>query len=190
MKNHDKCCCEVGPVGPQGVQGMQGVQGPQGATGPTGAQGFEGLQGVQDPQGIQGPKGECVESDGKCNCPVEYAEVFSILNQLLAASPGSNLAGQTCLLENTIVSTSKIDVSQAGVNGKVIINRAGWYDVATGICGALNPISSPLPCWTLSLFKNGFLVSGSTFANQTISPEQKSNEIVADVFVHFNAGDD
>lgn len=111
------------------------------------------------------------------------------MNQLLAASPGSNLAGQTCLLENTIVSTSKIDVSQAGVNGKVIINRAGWYDVATGICGALNPISSPLPCWTLSLFKNGFLVSGSTFANQTISPEQKSNEIVADVFVHFNAGD-
>jgi len=39
------------------------------------------------------------------------------------------------------------------------------------------------------LFKNGVYVPGSTFANQTISPEQKSNEIVADVFVHFDKGD-
>lgn len=33
------------------------------------------------------------------------------------------------------------------------------------------------------------IVPGSTFANMTLSPEQKANEIVADVFVHFNAGD-
>jgi hypothetical protein len=71
----------------------------------------------------------------------------------------------------------------------LVINRAGWYDVATGMCGALNPIPSPLPVWTLSLFKNGAIVPGSTFANMTLSPEQQSNEVNADVFVHFNVGD-
>ena len=57
------------------------------------------------------------------------------------------------------------------------------------MCGALNPVESPLKVWTLSLFRNGVIVAGSTFANMTLSPEQKANEIVADVFVHFDAGD-
>lgn len=124
----------------------------------------------------------------KCHSP-EFAEVFSTLTQTLAASPGPNLPGQIVLLENTIFSTSDIDVSQAASTGKVVVNKAGWYDVYTGLCGSLNPISSPLPVWTLSLFKNGVIVPGSTFANMTLSPEQKANEIVADVFVHFDKGD-
>lgn len=57
------------------------------------------------------------------------------------------------------------------------------------MCGSLNPVESPLKVWTLSLFRNGVYVPGSTFANMTLSPEQKANEIVADVFVHFDAGD-
>lgn len=131
----------------------------------------------------------CDEDDkGKC-CEPEFAEVFSVLAQTLASSPAPLVAGQSVILENTIHSTANIDVSMAGSNGQITINKAGWYDVAMGICGYLNPISSPLPCWTLSLFKNGVYVLGSTFANQTISPEQKSNEIVADVFVHFSKGD-
>lgn len=128
-----------------------------------------------------------------CNCPFgansEFAEVYSTQPQDLAASPGLLMPGQVVLLENTIFATPNIDVSQAAVNGKITVNKAGWYDIATGICGALNPISSPLPCWTLSLFLNGVYVPGSTFANQTISPEQKANEIVADVFLHLNKGD-
>ena len=119
----------------------------------------------------------------------EFAEVYSSVAQTLLASPGPNLPGQVALLENTIYNTANIDVSQASSNGKITINKAGWYNVATGFCGALNPISSPLPVWTLSLFKNGLLVPGSTFANMTLSPEQKSNEIVADVLAHFDAGD-
>lgn len=131
--------------------------------------------------GGQDPKPHC--------CDVEFAEVYSITNQLLSASPGANLPGQTTILENVIYSTSGIDVSQSSITGVITVNKAGWYDVATGICAALNPIASPLPVWTLSLFKNGVIVPGSTFANMTLSPEQKSNEIVADVFVHFNTGD-
>ena len=177
-----------GPIGPQGVPGNNGLQGQPGQPGQNGAQGPMGPQGAQGLQGIQGVPGDCVMCKAE-EAAAEFAEVYSVATQTLAASPGLNQAGQVVLLENTIFATANIDVSQAAINGKIKINKAGWYDVYTGICGYLNPIASPLPCWTLSLFKNGVYVAGSTFANQTISPEQKSNEIVADVFVHFDAGD-
>lgn len=129
----------------------------------------------------------------ECDCPFgvnsEFAEVYSSLPQNLAPSPGANLPGQTALFENVVFSTANIDVSQSSVSGKISINKAGWYDVASGMSGALNPIPSPLPVWTMSLFKNGVIVPGSTFANLTLSPEQKANEVTADVFVHFNKGD-
>lgn len=205
------CKCCPGPTGPQGPQGVpgigiQGAIGPQGIPGRDGRDGVDGkdgkngVDGIRGPmgekgepgqpgsQGIQGIPGNCIECPCHCDEP-EFAEVFSKTNQNLAASPGLNLPGQVVILENTVFATANIDVSNAGINGKIIINKAGWYDVATGICGYLNVIASPLPCWTLSLFRNGIYVPGSTFANQTISPEQKSNEIVADVFVHFNKGD-
>lgn len=180
-----------GIPGPQGPMGLQGPLGPQGNQGNQGQNGLQGPMGSQGPQGLQGPQGipgDCVECPCHCDEP-EFAEVYSATVQTLSASPGLMLPGQVVILENTIYATPNIDVSNASINGKIMINKAGWYDVYTGICGFLNPIASPLPCWTLSLFKNGIYVPGSTFANQTISPEQKSNEIVADVFVHFDKGD-
>lgn len=206
---HDKCICCAGPVGPQGIPGVQGPQGnqgprgemgspgqpgPTGATGQNGQDGKDGLDGPMGPmgpqglQGEQGPKGDCVACPCHCDEP-EFAEVYSIIPQDLIASPGVNMAGGVVKLENTIFATSNIDVSQAAINGKITINKAGWYDAYTGMCGALNPISSPLPVWTLSLFKNGVIIPGSTFANMTLSPEQKSNEVVADVFIHCDVGD-
>ena len=178
----------AGPAGPQGIPGQNGLQGQPGQPGQNGAQGPMGPQGPQGLQGPQGVPGDCVKCPCECE-DTEFAEIYSLAPQVLAASPGPSLAGDVVLLEKTIVATPNLDVSMAGVNGQIKVNKAGWYDVATGICGFLNPIASPLPCWTLSLFVNGVYVPGSTFANQTISPEQKANEIVADVFVHFNAGD-
>lgn len=122
-------------------------------------------------------------------CKPEFAEVYSSIGQSLAASPGPNVPGQFAMLEQTVYATANIDVSLAATQGKVGVMKSGWYDVATGICASLNPIASPLPVWSLSLFKNGSIVPGSTFANMTLSPEQKANEIVADVFVHLLAGD-
>jgi hypothetical protein len=119
----------------------------------------------------------------------EYAEVVSQTAQTLTASPGPNLAGQIVKLEATVKATANIDVSQAATNGKVIINRAGWYDVFTAFCGALDTLDSPLPVWSLSLFRNGVIVPFSTFVNMTISPEQKANMILGDVFMDFNVGD-
>jgi hypothetical protein len=166
------CCCS-------GQQGIQGVPGIQGIAGQTGAQGI---------QGIQGPMGDCSNCPS-ANAQAEFAEVYSSLPQVLSPSLGANLPGQSALLEKTVFATSNIDVSQAAATGKITVNLAGWYDVSTGICGALSNLPSPLPVWTLSLFLNGVIVPGSTFACMTISPEQKSNETVADVFVHLNKGD-
>jgi len=212
-ENDCDCKCCPGPTGPQGPQGVPGI-GIQGAVGPQGIPGRDGRDGIDGKdgkdgidgergprgekgetgqtgqQGIQGLKGDCVECPCECEgSEPEFAEVYSKINQNLTASPGALMAGQVVKLESTLFATANIDISNAAINGKIVINKAGWYDVYTGICGYLNPLESPLKCWTLSLFKNGVYVPGSTFANVTISPEQKSNQIVADVFVHFDKGD-
>lgn len=124
-----------------------------------------------------------------CHCPIEFAEAYSSLDQQLAASPGPNMPGDVVKLENLIVSSANIDSSMAASNGQFKINLAGWYDVAAGMTGTLNPVPAPLPVWTMSLFLNGVLVPGSTFSNVPLSPAQVSNEITADTFVYCSAGD-
>ncbi len=192
---HHDCrhCCEKGDRGPQGLTGEQGLQGIQGVPGTTGAQGIQGLQGIQGQkgdQGLQGVPGECV------NCPCdsksglsEFAEVYSSVSQTLAASPGANLAGTAIVWENTIVSTANIDVSMAATNGSIKVNVAGWYELSYGAAAFLNPIPSPLPVWSVSIFKNNSYVVGSTVCALAISPEQQATEVVADLLVHLNAGD-
>lgn len=172
----------MGPQGPIGPHGEQGVPGQNGSTGPAGPQGVVG------PQGPMGLPGDCVECP--CHCPEpEFAETYSIEPQTLFASPGTDLAGGVALMEQSIVATSNIDISAAASTGQIKVNKAGWYDVTVGVTGYLNPIPAPLPNWTVSLFKNGIIVPGSSFSNQTLSPEQQSNETVTDVFVHADAGD-
>jgi hypothetical protein len=206
MSDHDcgKCCPgPVGPMGPQGNQGIQGIKGDAGLDGLNGLNGLQGEpgrdgrdghngqngeQGIPGPQGLQGVPGDCVECPCHCDEP-EFAQVYSLLPQTLVASSGALLPGQVVLFENTVVATAAIDVSQVAINGKITINKAGWYDVSSSIAGFLNPIDSPFPCWTVSLFKNGILIPASTFANQTISPDQQCNEIMCDTYVHFNKGD-
>jgi len=175
----------VGPVGPQGPAGQQGLQGQPGQNGSMGPPGPQGNQGQQGPQGVPG---DCVECP--CNCDAnEFAEVYSQVAQQLVASPGTNMPGGTVLFENTIVATAGFDASLAASAGQLKVFKAGWYDVAAGMTGTLNPIPAPLPVWTLSLFLNGAIVPGSTFSNVPLSPAQASNEITADTFVYCNAGD-
>jgi len=119
----------------------------------------------------------------------EFGEVFSIASQTLAPSLGANQPGGIVLLEQLRYNTSGIDVSQSAINGSIKIMRAGWYNAASGLTGALNPIPAPLPVWTMSLFKNGVIIPGSTFSNVPLSPAQQSNQITADSLVHFNVGD-
>ena len=130
----------------------------------------------------------CGDKD-KPKCDVEFAEVYSVLSQVLLPSPGPALPGQVVLMENSITSTYNLDISNAALNGTIIVNKAGWYDVTIGVTGSLNPIPAPLPVWTVSLFQNGVLVPASTFANLPLSPTQQANECVSDVFVHCDAGD-
>lgn len=137
-----------------------------------------------------GEKEHSEHHEHPCHCPAaEFSEVYSNKAQSLAASTGSNLAGGIVLFENLIVATSNIDASQAATSGILTINKSGWYDVFSAITGTLNPLQSPLPVWTFSLFVNGVIVPGSTFSDMTLSPDQQSNQVVADVYVHFNKGD-
>ncbi len=122
-------------------------------------------------------------------CHSEFAEVYSIVPQTLSLSTGPSLPGQVVLMENVIYSTPGIDVSNVSTTGQIKVNKAGWYDVTLGVTGSLNPIPSPLPCWTVSLFQNGSLVLGSTFANLPLSPQQHANECISDIFIHCNVGD-
>lgn len=194
--HHDcKCkrCCEKGDRGPQGVAGEQGLQGIQGVPGLTGAQGIQGLQGIQGPkgdQGIQGEKGDCVECRCECKSGLpEFAEVFSSVSQTLSASPGVNLSGTAITWENTIVATANIDVSMAAANGDVTAKTSGWYELTYGAAGYLNPVPSPLPVWSVSIFKNTVYVPGSTVCALPISPEQQATQVVADLLIHLDAGD-
>jgi Collagen triple helix repeat (20 copies) len=177
----------AGPMGPQGIPGSVGLQGQAGQNGMMGPQGATGPQGPQGLQGPQGIPGDCVECEGEN--VAEFAEVYSQKSQELIPSPGPNLPGGIVIFENTIVTTTNIDTSQAASLGQLKINLAGWYDVAAGMTGTLNPIPAPLPVWTLSLFVNGVIVPGSTFSNVPLSPAQASNEITADTYVYFNVGD-
>ena|ERR1700722_3153498 len=181
----------AGPVGPQGIPGQNGIQGQPGQPGQNGQNGAQGPVGPQGPmgnQGIQGVPGDCVNCESEV-VPPEFAEVYSQLPQELKPALGPNQAGGTVTFENVIVSTANIDASNAAVNGKIVINLAGWYDVAAGMTGTLNPIPAPLPVWTLSMFLNGVIVAGSTFSNVPLSPAQASNEITADTYIYCNVGD-
>lgn len=169
----------AGPAGKPGKDGLNGLDGQPGQTGP---------QGPMGPQGIPGVPGDCVECPCECEAG-EFAEAYSQLPQELLPSPGTNMPGGIVTLETVIVSTANIDTSQAATLGQFKVMKAGWYDVAAGMTGTLNPIPAPLPVWTLSLFLNGNIVPGSTFSNVPLSPAQASNEITADTFVYFNVGD-
>lgn len=181
--HHKDKCCDPCKVRMQGEQGLQGVQGPRGQDG------LQGPQGIQGMQGIPGSCVNCYPEPLPCPCVTEFAEVYSTVAQLLSPPVSPAIQGQTILLENLVVATADIDVSGAATTGYIVVNKSGWYDVTIGATGSLNPIPSPLPVWTVSLFKNGNLVPGSTFANLPLSPEQHANESVSDVFVHCTSGD-
>ena len=177
-----------GAPGPRGADGAIGPAGPQGQAGQNGPVGPVGPQGAMGNQGIQGVPGDCVECPCEC-AGMEFAEAYSQVPQTLTPSPSTNVAGGIVLLEHTIVSTANIDTTLAASLGQFKVNLAGWYDVAAGMTGLLNPIAAPLPVWTLSLFLNGVIVPGSTFSNLPLSPAQASNEITADTYVYCNVGD-
>lgn len=177
-----------GPVGTQGIPGQNGLQGQPGQNGQNGPQGPMGPQGLQGLQGMQGVPGDCVNCESE-ESVTEFSQVYSQLPQDLFPSTGPNLAGGVVLFEKMIVSTANIDSSQASVNGKITINLAGWYDIASSMTGLLNPIPAPLPVWTLSLFLNGVIIDGSTFSNLPLSPAQASNEVTSDTYVYCNVGD-
>jgi hypothetical protein len=143
------------------------------------------------PQGLQGEKGnpgDCVACP--CHCDeTEFAQLYSILDQTLLASTGIDAAGGAVLFEQLVHATANIDVSNAAALGEIKILKAGWYTIEQEVCGALNPLSSPLISWGLAFFKNGAIIPGSLFVDMTLSPEQQANNTSTLFIGHLDAGD-
>lgn len=208
MDNHDhdkKCNCKccpgpMGHMGPQGKPGMQGIPGIQGIPGKSGKDGINGVdgmdgsqgpmgpQGIPGDQGLQGVPGDCIECP--CHCEdKEFAQVYSITDQNLVASPGINLPGGVVLFENTVFATPNIDVTNAALLGQIKVLKAGWYTIEQEVCANLNPLAEPLIAWGLAIFKNGILVPGTMFVDMTLSPVQQANNTSALFLIFLNAND-
>lgn len=185
-----------GTNGTNGIDGAQGIKGDAGQPGQTGAQGIPGQagpQGIPGPagamgiQGIQGIPGTCIECP--CSCDYEYAEVYSLVSQILNPSTGANLPGQPVLFEKSVVATANIDVSAAASSGAIKVNKAGWYRINMSASASLTPVASPPNVWSMALFVNGAVVPQSCFANMTVLATQEANQASSSALVHFNMGD-
>jgi hypothetical protein len=114
--------------------------GAQGAQGPAGIQGVPGIQG---PQGIEGPEGPC------CPGVVNYANLFSNLNQTLASSgnPGSVVLFEQA---NAVLATD-FDISLAPTTGQITFLSGGIYEISYSTTG-LVLFPTPVPTWSFGLF--------------------------------------
>lgn len=178
-----------GEMGPQGEPGPAGEPGPIGPMGPAGEKGEKGDAGEIGPMGPAGEAGPQGEPGDNGFLAAEFVQVFSTQDQSLAPSLAVNAPGGVVKFEQVQVATGGFDVSQAAALGEIRVLRAGWYRVNKAVSGTLNPLSSPLRVWSLSIFVNGVIIPASTFGDMTISPEQKVNQTVSIVIAHFNAGD-
>ena len=120
----------------------------------------------------------------------EFAEVISQEPQNLIPASSPNLPGGVVKFDKLITATANINALSAPVDGKLKINVAGWYNVIAGVTGNLNPLPESLPVLTFSLFLNGVIIDGSTFAHANLSQTQPSNEISCNILAYCNVGDE
>ncbi len=177
------CCCDscTGcPAGPQGPQGSVGIAGPTGNAGPQGAVGPQGSPGPQGPTGPVGPC--CVTAVGS-----QFANLYSNMNQAIAASTGSDLPGGAVHFEAASAGTTAlIDTSMANTTGGVKINAGGIYRVFYTVeAAATTPMSGE--ALSFSLFLNGVLVPGST-SSTLLTTISGANSMSGEVFITINAG--
>jgi hypothetical protein len=202
-----KCCCCVGPQGPQGIPGIQGVQGiqgpsgqdgrqgssgPQGAPGPQGPagvdgqmgpQGLQGIIGSMGPQGLQGLQGIPGKDCEKDCCHADYLTIYSDMNQIVPAASSP-------VLNTVAIGTTAFDTSLASSTGEVKVLKHGIYFVNWGFDGLLTPpYPSPIPGWSLGIYKNGVLVPSSTSGAFSITPDDLCIHISADFIAELFVGD-
>ena len=207
------CCCCYGPQGPQGVsgnQGIQGIQGPagtngvdgavgprgligptgsngntgqNGAAGPQGPQGPQGIKGDQGPQGIQGVPGK--DCDKNCCCE-RFINLYSSVSQVI--QPYASIGSEVLFNSNNSMSVGDFDISNANINGSVLILKHGIYEVLWQLQGRIQPpIPEPVPSFSFGIFLNDVLVSGSIYSAFTQSPNDSVVVCGSSVFLELKA---
>lgn len=119
-----------------------------------------------------------------CSHPIVYGQAYSTTNQL-GITPLSPI-----LMEQIGIMSQLIDFSKTGTNGEITMQHNGIYNVDFTFHGQLSaPFPFPVPAWSISLFKNGALVPGSTLGNFTISPDDILTHTGGSTLVFISAGD-
>lgn len=156
MYDYKRCCgCSQGPQGPQGIQGVPGAQGAVGA------------QGIQGPQGLQGPPGKDCSSSSSNPPPspsLAYLSVYSLKNQTL--QPNSSP-----VLEGISINSSDFDVSLANSTGEIKFLKHGIYLIDWNCDGVASQFNTPMPAWSLAIFKNNALIPNSVSGSFSMNPD-------------------
>jgi len=109
--------------------------------------------------------------------------VYSYVDQTVAP-------GQAITLELTSATTTTFDITNAGVNGEVVVLENGFYEINWGVDGLLTPpYPFPVPAWSFGIFVNGVLAPASTSGSFSISPDDLVTHNSAVFIVQLNAGD-
>ncbi|MES2199071.1 MAG: collagen-like protein [Chlamydiota bacterium] len=174
-ESRSACCCESCNC-PSGVLGLQGPPGVFGV-GPQGLQGVPGPRGLQGVQGERGPAGPC--------CPYDeiFTNLYSIRTQSL--SPGA-----VALFEKVNAEMDEVDMDEVSFEGRIVFSLDGWYEIYYDCNGVLDDSKLfSLKTWSLSLFINGDLVSGSSKAAFSKSPTSILDRVSCRVIVYIERGD-
>lgn len=164
----------------QGAQGPAGLQGPQGIQGVPGSQGIQGPTGAQGPQGMQGIPGKDANSSSKSY----YASVYSLQPQTVQ----TNAALKLELVNYS--SASGIDLSNAASTGEMKVLNHGAYFVEWAFDGILQaPFPSPVPAWSLGIYRNGSLLPGSVSGSFSISPDDICTHCSGNMIIELQAND-
>lgn len=176
-------CCHQGPQGPVGMQGPQGVQGVPGS------QGVSGTTGDQGPQGLQGIPGVCRPEDcqGKeCVCPVAYCNVYSLSKQVKGASGSGS---EVVTFDSSNLVSAEFDISMVSASGNVKFLDHGIYSISWIAQACITPpVPQPVPSFSLGLWLDSSLVTGSVESSFTASPNDDGAHVSGQVIIEVKAG--
>jgi Collagen triple helix repeat (20 copies) len=172
----------TGPVGPAGATGPQGPAGPIGQAGPIGPTGATGSTGPSGPIGPQGPVGPAGPSG-----PGIVPSFFNLYSsQAQTVSSGAQVLFNAA---NAVQPAANYGLTNAGVNGSMVFNVAGYYRLHWDIQGKVTPpIPAPVPSWSFGFYLNGVLIPGSNYSGFNDSPNNDSVHSSGEVFIPIQAG--
>jgi hypothetical protein len=94
------------------------------------------------------------------------------------------------MLDLATVATAAFDLSSAAATGEIKVLKHGWYALQWGFDGViLPPIPTPVPAFSLSIYKNGVQQPSSSSGSFAISPDDICTNIATTIIIECGVGD-